>query len=459
MEKSKSLLQPQPLRGVRVLELARILAGPWLGQVLADLGADVVKVESTGGDDTRTWGPPFVGADAKTAAYFHSCNRGKKSLTADFGNETDLAMVKKLAGRADVVIENFKVGGLKKFGLDYHSLNNANPRLVYCSITGFGQTGPYAARAGYDYIIQGMSGFMDITGPADGQPQKIGVALADIITALYGAIGVLTALYQREQTGRGQWVDMALFDSMVGVLANQASNYFASGRAPTRLGNVHPNIAPYQVFYCRGDKQAGTTTGNNMAHEKPFVLACGNDGQFQKLMIFLGQAAVAHDARFITNAARVKNRKALVAILEKLFAPFARDELLAGLEKIGVPAGPINTIAEAMADPQIIARQMVMNLPLMGVGSVDGKMGDNMGSGVVGGATGDAGHDHDHGHGHAGGAGGNMGNGNGNGDGAVGVMMQYLRTPIVFNGAAVGAPTAAPDHPADPAIILQSWGL
>ncbi len=403
----------KPLAGIRVLELARILAGPFLCQILADLGAEVVKVENPSGDDTRTWGPPFVGSDdddSKTAAYFHACNRGKVSLTADFTNPSDLEKVKTLANRADIVVENFKVGGLKKFGLDYKNIHQHNPAVIYCSITGFGQTGPYAARAGYDYIIQAMSGFMDITGARSGEPQKIGVALADIITALYGATAVTTALYHRAQTGAGQYIDMALFDSMVGVLANQASNYFASGVVPTRLGNIHPNIAPYQVFYCAG--------------RQPFVLACGNDMQFQKLMEYLGHGDVARDKQFASNAARVKNRDGLIEILSPLFATIERNILLQGLENIGVPAGPINTVAEALADPQIIARAMQLNLPI-------GNMGDKAGGADDGSAGGKMGNSS---------AGGKMG------DGSAGARtMDYLRTPIVFSDLDL-----ALDHPAPP---------
>ncbi|MDI9314535.1 MAG: CaiB/BaiF CoA-transferase family protein, partial [Hydrotalea sp.] len=449
------MAKEKPLAGIKVLELARILAGPFLGQVLADLGAEVVKIESCndagagnmGGDDTRSWGPPFVGdgtGDEKTAAYFHACNRGKISLLADFNNADDLSRVQKLAGRADVVIENFKVGGLKKFALDYASIKKNNPSVIYCSITGFGQTGPYAARAGYDYIVQGMSGFMDITGAPGGEPQKIGVALADIITALYGATAVTTALYHREKTGgkkngRGQHIDMALFDAMVGVLANQASNYFASGIVPTRLGNVHPNIAPYQVFY----SAAGRPFNNDVKNKLPFILACGNDAQFEKLMAMLGLAVAAE---FKTNELRVKNREQLVAILAEKFAAFQRDDLLKKLENIGVPAGPINTVAEALADPQIIARAMQLNLPL---GAVGGGVGEAGGSGSGGGAgdkvaAGDKG---------AGGSG--SGGAGGGAAGGAAETMGYLRTPIIFSDLDLSLNRAAP--PLDKKNKEQNW--
>lgn len=333
-----------PLHGLKVVELARILAGPWIGQTLADLGADVIKVESPEGDDTRTWGPPFIERDnERSAAYFHACNRGKRSITADFGNETDRARVIDLIKHADVVIENFKLGGLKRFGLDYDSLKVLNERLIYCSVTGFGQTGPYAARAGYDFMIQGMSGIMDMTGEPDGSPKKIGVAFADIFTGLYGVIGIQAALIQRERTGRGQYVDMALFDCMTGVLANQAMNFLASGVAPRRLGNAHPNIAPYQTF---------TVADGHI------VIACGNDGQFGKLTAVLGVADLASDERFRTNSARVKHRDALTEALLARTTTFQRDDLLGLLEKAGVPAGPINTVADVFADPQFAHRGM-----------------------------------------------------------------------------------------------------
>lgn len=336
-----------PLAGLKVVELARILAGPWAGQVLADLGADVVKVEAPGGDDTRSWGPPFVdrpapdGGVERAAAYFHACNRGKRSVTADFGDADDLAFVKRLIAGADVVIENFKVGGLARFGLDWDSLRGANPRLVYCSITGFGQTGPYAARAGYDFLIQGMSGIMDLTGDPGGEPQKIGVAFADICTGLYAVIGIQAALAARDRSGRGQRVDMALLDCMTGVLANQAMNHLVSGAVPKRLGNAHPNIAPYQTF----------PTADGW-----FILAVGNDGQFRRLCAVLGRPDLAADPRFADNPSRVAHRDALAALLAGETRQRRRDDLLADLTDATVPAGPINTVADVFADPQVIAR-------------------------------------------------------------------------------------------------------
>ncbi|WP_134499420.1 CaiB/BaiF CoA transferase family protein [Microvirga pakistanensis] len=342
----------KPLAGLKVLELARILAGPWVGQMLADLGADVVKVERPGaGDDTRGWGPPFVeaadGGDL-SAAYFHSCNRGKRSIAVDFESAEGQALVRKLAAHADVVIENFKVGGLKKYGLDYESLKGVNPRLVYCSITGFGQTGPYASRAGYDFMIQGLGGIMDLTGDPDGEPQKIGVAYVDIFTGVYSVVGILAALRRRDQTGEGAHLDMALLDVQTSVLANQAMNYLASGTSPRRMGNAHPNIVPYQVF---------------PVSDGHVIVAVGNDGQFSRFVAVLGQPELAQDERFATNAGRVRHRAELVPILTTLTLRSTREALLAALEKQGVPAGPINTVADVFADPQVIARGMRIDLP------------------------------------------------------------------------------------------------
>jgi crotonobetainyl-CoA:carnitine CoA-transferase CaiB-like acyl-CoA transferase len=337
-------MQNTPLAGLKVIELARILAGPWVGQTLSDLGADVIKVESPEGDDTRTWGPPFIEVEGeKSAAYFHACNRGKQSIIADFRSDEGRELVRKLVADADVVIENFKLGGLDKYGLDYESLKAINPRLIYCSITGFGHTGPYAERAGYDFMIQGMGGIMDLTGEPDGQPQKIGVAFADIFTGLYSVIAIQSALIMRERTGKGQHIDMALFDCMSAVLANQAMNYLASGVSPKRMGNAHPNIVPYQTL---------------PVSDGYFIIACGNDGQFAKLTALLGIGEIARDSRFLTNASRVANRDALTAILEERTTQWLRDDLLAALAKAGVPAGPINTVEDVFADPQFIARQM-----------------------------------------------------------------------------------------------------
>jgi crotonobetainyl-CoA:carnitine CoA-transferase CaiB-like acyl-CoA transferase len=333
-----------PHAGLKVLELARILAGPWIGQTLADLGAEVIKVESPAGDDTRGWGPPFVERNGeRTAAYFHACNRGKRSVVADFATPEGQALVRELAAEADVLIENFKVGGLAKFGLDYESLRAVNPRLVYCSVTGFGQDGPYAGRAGYDFMIQGMGGIMSLTGEPAGEPQKIGVAFGDIFTGLYGTIAIQAALADRVRSGRGQYVDMALFDCMAGVLANQALNYLASGIVPGRLGNAHPNIVPYQVF---------------PVADGHLIVACGNDRQFGRLCGALGVADLAFDERYRTNETRVAHRETLVAALSEATARFRRDALLAALEAVGVPAGPINDVAEVFADPQIVHRGM-----------------------------------------------------------------------------------------------------
>ena len=339
-----------PLKGIRVIELARILAGPWAGQMLADLGADVIKIENPdGGDDTRTWGPPFVkGEDGEnlSAAYYHACNRGKRSVAIDFSTPEGAETVRRLIATADVLIENFKLGGLKKYGLDYDSLAKVNPRLVYCSITGFGQDGPYATRAGYDFIVQGMSGLMSITGPAGGEPQKVGVAVTDLFTGLYAVIAIQAALRHVDKSGEGQHIDMALFDAQVSVLANQNLNYLVSGVSPKQMGNAHPNIAPYEVL---------------PAKDGHIILAVGNDGQFRKLCAVIG-LDIALDSRFATNAARVENREALRELLVVGLEPFERDRLLEALEVAGVPASPINTIREMFADPQVAARGMRIDL-------------------------------------------------------------------------------------------------
>jgi crotonobetainyl-CoA:carnitine CoA-transferase CaiB-like acyl-CoA transferase len=339
-----------PLKGVRVVELARILAGPWAGQLLADLGADVIKVESPDGDDTRKWGPPFVtGQDGEnlSAAYYHACNRGKRSIVVDFSTPEGAETVRKLVATADVLIENFKLGGLKKYGLDYESLKEANPRLVYCSITGFGQTGPYAPRAGYDFIVQGMSGLMSITGPAGGQPQKVGVAVTDLFTGLYSVVAIQAALRHAEKTGEGQHIDMALLDAQISVLANQNLNYLVSGIPPVQMGNAHPNIAPYEVLPVK---------------DGHFILAVGNDGQFRKFCDVIGLEGLADDPDFATNSARVANRAALREAILGPLAALTRDELLPKLEAAHVPASPINTIGQAFADPQTIARGMRLDL-------------------------------------------------------------------------------------------------
>ncbi|MBB3347597.1 CaiB/BaiF CoA-transferase family protein [Sphingomonas sp. BK069] len=346
---------PRPLAGLRVLELARILAGPWAGQLLADLGADVIKVERPGeGDDTRHWGPPFVrGADGSdlSAAYYHACNRGKRSVAIDIATSEGQARVAALAAGADVVIENYKLGGLVKYGLDAATLRAHHPRLIVCSITGFGQTGPYAARAGYDFIVQGMGGLMSITGEPDGPPQKTGVATADLFTGVYATVAILAALHARERTGAGTHIDMALLDTQVGVLANQALNWMVGGAVPRRMGNGHANLAPYQSF--------PTSDGD-------LIVAVGNDRQFARLCAVLAIPTLAEDARFATNPARVANRAALLPVLIERTLTWTSAALLAALEAAGVPVGPVNRIDEVFADPQVVARGMrllVQGLP------------------------------------------------------------------------------------------------
>jgi crotonobetainyl-CoA:carnitine CoA-transferase CaiB-like acyl-CoA transferase len=336
-----------PLAGIRVIELARILAGPWAGQMLADLGAEVIKVEAPEGDDTRRWGPPFItrslpdGRQERSAAYFHSCNRGKKSVTCDFRTPEGQEIVRRLVADADVVIENFKVGGLAKYGLDWASLQKINPRLIYCSITGFGQTGPYAHRAGYDFIIQGMAGLMSVTGEPEGQPQKVGVAVTDVFTGIYAANAILAALVQRGRTGQGQQIDMALMDVATAVMANQAMNYLATGTAPKKMGNAHPNLAPYAVFDCA---------------DGWVILATGNDGQYQRLCGLLNLPEMATAAEFLTNADRVSHRDAMTARLTVATKGWKMADLLAACEGAGVPAGPINDMGQVFADPQVVAR-------------------------------------------------------------------------------------------------------
>ena len=334
-----------PLKGLRVVELARVLAGPWMAQILADLGADVVKVESPAGDDTRRFGPPFLkGANGENldAAYFHSCNHSKRSIALDFRKPHELEAVHRLAGRADVLIENFRPGSLRKYNLDYESVRESNPRLVYCSITGFGQDGPYASHPGYDLLIQAMGGVMDITGETDGPPCKAGVAFADIFTGLYGVIGVQAALAQRERTGRGEHIDMSLLDCMVAVLANQAMNYLVTGVPPKRFGNEHPNIVPYQSFE---------------ACDGYVVIAVANDSQFGCLCEILGVPELSSDTRFATNPSRVLNRKALLDILTEKISKWSREELLEALKE-KIPAGPISDLAEVFDNAQIQHRGM-----------------------------------------------------------------------------------------------------
>ncbi|MBO6719766.1 MAG: CoA transferase [Rhizobiaceae bacterium] len=336
----------QTLNGLKVLELARILAGPWAGQTLADLGADVVKVEAEAGDDTRQWGPPYVGADEgapESAAYFHSCNRGKRSITANFADEKDRVRVLELAAKADVIIENFKVGGLKRFGLDYESIHASNPRVIYASITGFGQDGPYAPRAGYDFLIQGMGGAMSVTGQPDGPPTKTGFAIADLFSGLYATIGILAALNRREKTGSGAHVDCALLDTQVAVLANQAMNYLVSGREPVRLGNAHPNVVPYDVF---------------PVSDGHCIIAVGNDSQFARLCDVLGIAELAVDPRFARNDNRVENRDVLTVLLGERSRLMTQAQLLQIIVDAGIPGGPINTISSVFENPQIVHRGM-----------------------------------------------------------------------------------------------------
>jgi formyl-CoA transferase len=348
------------LEGIKVLDLSRVLAGPWCTQLLADLGAEVTKIERPGhGDDTRHWGPPWHGEGAKrVAAYFLSCNRGKKSAAIDFAKPEGAAIVRKLAERADVVIENFKVGGLEKFGLDVESLRKANPRLIYASITGFGQDGPYADRAGYDYIIQGMGGLMSITGLPDGVPgggpMRVGVAVVDLFTGLYTCVAILSALYRREKTGEGAHIDMALFDTQLAMLANQASNALVSGKDPPRQGNTHPNIVPYQPFD---------------AADQPIIIAIGNERQFGRLAQICGHPEWTDDERFASNGARVANREEMVRLVSEAIAHKPSAEWLEQLEAAGIPAGPINRISQALSDVQAQHREMVRTIagmPLVG---------------------------------------------------------------------------------------------
>ncbi|WP_287030579.1 CaiB/BaiF CoA transferase family protein [Pseudomonas sp. UBA6310] len=352
------------LSHIRVLDLSRVLAGPWAGQILADLGAEVIKVERPGvGDDTRHWGPPFLrdeaGENTAEAAYYLSANRNKQSLTLDFTQPEGQRIVRELAAKADVVVENFKVGGLAAYGLDYATLKALNPRLIYCSITGFGQTGPYAKRAGYDFMIQGLGGLMSLTGRSDDEtgagPVKVGVALTDILTGLYSAVAVLAALNQRERSGLGQHIDMALLDVQVACLGNQALNYLTTGVAPKRLGNAHPNIVPYQDF--------PTADGD-------FILTVGNDGQFRKFCEVAGHPEWADDPRFASNRARVAHRTELIPLIRQATVFRTTAEWVAALEQAGVPCGPINDLAQVFADPQVIARGLRVELPHPLAGSV-----------------------------------------------------------------------------------------
>lgn len=332
----------KPLAGMRVIELARVLAGPWAGQILADLGADVIKIESPAGDDTRSWGPPFIGeGEDRTAAYYYACNRGKKSVVIDFRTERGLADLKMLIEDADILIENFKFGGLAKYGLDYESVRQFNPRLIYCSITGFGHSGPDAHKAGYDFLTQGIAGLMSITGEPDQQPQKVGVALTDIITGLYAVIGIQAALKTRDSTDKGQHIDAALLDAAVALTSNQAMNYLASGVAPKRMGNDHPNIVPYRVFE---------------VVDGYIILAVGNDGQFHRLCAILGEPDLADNPRYNTNEARVEHREEIVSILVALIKTWKLADLLDACGRHAVPAAPINDMDAVFSYPQVVDR-------------------------------------------------------------------------------------------------------
>jgi glutaryl-CoA transferase len=348
---------PGPLAHLTILDLSRVLAGPWCTQLLADLGATVVKIEKPGtGDDTRAWGPPFLkdaaGNDTQEAAYYLACNRGKQSVAIDFTRPEGRDLVLALAGQADALVENFKVGGLAKYGLDYPRVAAVNPRLVYASITGFGQDGPYADRAGYDFIIQGMSGFMSVTGERDdrpgGGPQKAGVAITDLMTGMYASVALLAALAHRDRTGAGQWIDVCLFDASVAMMAVMNMNYLIGGVVPGRAGNAHLNIVPYQVFPCA---------------DGHLIVAVGNDSQFRKLCDIAGSPEWAADPRFATNAARVRNRDTLVPLLDVVMRTRTQTAWLAALEAAGIPCGPINTLDQVFADPQVRARRMRVDLP------------------------------------------------------------------------------------------------
>ena len=350
----------KPLDGIKVLDLSRVLAGPWCTQLLADLGADVIKIEKPGsGDDTRHWGPPWHGdGEERVAAYFLSANRGKRSAAIDFSRSEGAALVRRLAAHADVVVENFKVGGLRKFGLDSDALRKADPRLIYASITGFGQDGPYADRAGYDYIIQGMGGLMSITGLPDGEPgggpMRVGVAVVDLFTGLYTCVAILSALYRREKTGEGAHIDMALFDTQLAMLANQASNALISGKDPPRQGNTHPNIVPYQPFD---------------AADQPIIIAVGNDRQFARLAEICGHPEWTSDERFSSNGSRVAYRREMVALIADCIVKKSAADWLEALQDAGIPAGPINTISQALSDVQAQHRavvQTIAGIPLVG---------------------------------------------------------------------------------------------
>ncbi len=352
----------QALDGLKILDLTRVLAGPWCTQLLADLGADVLKIEKPGeGDDTRSWGPPFVESSVqpglKMATYFMSANRGKRSVAIDIATAEGAAVVRAMAAQCDVLVENFKVGGLAKYGLGWEDLRAINPRLIYCSITGFGQTGPYASRPGYDFIVQGMGGLMGITGEVDGEPMRAGVAVTDLFTGMYACTGILAALYQRARTGVGQWIDVALLDVQVATMANQAVAHLATGRNPARHGNAHASIVPYEVFHAR---------------DGAITVAGGNDGLFRRICAVLGREELGRDPRFALNASRVENRGVLVPLLAGLIAEWGKAELLAALDGAGVPAGPINTMSEVFEDPQVAARGMAIRRESAVMGKVVG---------------------------------------------------------------------------------------
>ncbi|WP_377101797.1 CaiB/BaiF CoA transferase family protein [Rugamonas violacea] len=355
---------PKALGHIRVLDLSRVLAGPWCSQNLADLGADVIKIERPGsGDDTRAWGPPYArdgaGVDTSEAAYYLAANRGKRSVTVDIARAEGQALLRELVRHCDVVLENYKVGQLKRYGLDYDSLKAIKPDLVYCSVTGFGQDGPYAHRAGYDFLIQGMGGLMSVTGERDdlpgGGPQKVGVALTDLMTGMYATIAVMAALTHRDRSGSGQYIDMALLDVQVAMLANVGSNYLNSGKPPKRWGNAHPNIVPYQTFAC---------------NDGYIIVATGNDGQYQKFVETGGRPELANDPRFATNPLRVQHRDTLVPLLAAMVSTQSRAYWIAELEAVGVPCGPINDVGEVYQDPQVQARGLVVELPHPTAGTV-----------------------------------------------------------------------------------------
>ena len=355
---------PKALGHIRVLDLSRVLAGPWCSQNLADLGADVIKIERPGaGDDTRAWGPPYAkdaeGRDTTEAAYYLSANRGKRSVTVDIASAEGQQLIRELAKDADVVLENYKVGQLKRYGLDYDSLKAVNPDIVYCSVTGFGQDGPYAHRAGYDFLIQGMGGLMSVTGERDdlpgGGPQKAGVAITDLMTGMYATVAIMAALIHRDRTGEGQYIDMALLDTQVAMLANMGSNYLNSGKPPKRWGNAHANIVPYQTFACA---------------DGYIIVATGNDGQYQKFVEAGGRPDLAQDERFATNPLRVQHRDVLVPLLADMVKTATRDEWIARLEAVGVPCGPINDLAEVFDNPQVKARGVAIDMDHPAAGKV-----------------------------------------------------------------------------------------